>query len=165
MKWTQTLVICAVNLVAAAAIIGVQIYTLQRYEQRLATVQGESEFARVIADVPSYSSELGSDLSAEPPVDFDFQFDIGAPPTLLKDDGVATAPRPFRIEPDVLPPASTAEPLPSTDELLRQIVTEELPNSTDAERAVWLEELAGLPPTVVRELLRVRRQFNENPVP
>lgn len=47
---------------------------------------------------------------------------------------------------------------------LRKIIEQELPNSREDEREIWFEELKGLHPEMVRELLRLRGDFNRSDV-
>ena len=162
MRWSQTLAICAVIMLSAAAIIGVQLHVSYRYEQHLATAataqpSPPGEFAQFMAS---------EEAPAVPDLDFEsFSLGIGGPLELTDPAEVVASPLPDAAsvgsagEPDVLP-ETAATPLPSGNDLLRQIVTEELPGASSTEHDVWAEELAGLPPTVVRELLRVRQEFN-----
>ncbi len=41
----------------------------------------------------------------------------------------------------------------------RAIIAQELPEAREDERQIWFEELKGLPPGMIRELLRIRRGF------
>ncbi|MGE3313651.1 MAG: flagellar hook-basal body complex protein [Planctomycetaceae bacterium] len=43
---------------------------------------------------------------------------------------------------------------------VRSVIEQELPDAREDEREIWLEELKGLPPEMVRELLRLRSDFN-----
>ncbi len=52
-----------------------------------------------------------------------------------------------------------AAPLAPNNDEKRKIVREELPNATEEERQVWLEELQGLPPQAIRDLLRLRTKM------
>ena len=163
MRWSQTLLICAVIMLSASAVIGVQFYALNRYEQKLDAV------ARTKFDAAGGFAEFmaSEDAPALPKLDVeDFSLGIGAPLESAEPTDVAviaplptTAPAKTAGEPDVLPETAAA-PLPNSDDVLRQIVTEELPGASSTEQEVWAEELAGLPPFVVRELLRVRQEFN-----
>lgn len=43
---------------------------------------------------------------------------------------------------------------------VRSVIEQELPEAREDEREIWLDELKGLPPEMVRELLRLRSDFN-----
>lgn len=59
--------------------------------------------------------------------------------------------------PNKLPDTDEASPIDKArDALVRSIIREELPRATEEEREVWLEELQGLPPAAIREMLRIR---------
>lgn len=49
-----------------------------------------------------------------------------------------------------------AAPLADNNEEKKKIVRDGLPNASEEERQVWLEELQGLPPEAIRDLLRLR---------
>ncbi|MBT4867067.1 MAG: hypothetical protein HON53_18340 [Planctomycetaceae bacterium] len=56
--------------------------------------------------------------------------------------------------------AAPIKPQPLIDErVIASIIKAELPEATAEERAVWLQELKGLGPGEVRNMLNLRRQF------
>ena len=156
MKWSQTLVICGVILLAAAAVIFFEHRGMQRLEHRLA---GSAAASRALP-FEGFANRATPEFSFDEFAELDSLKGGSGSPDLVEE-----AARPADAEPHVLPPSGKAAPLPVEDELLREIITDELPDASEAERQIWLEELAGLPPTVVRELLRVRQQFRGTPSP
>lgn len=83
-----------------------------------------------------------------------------APPTIVEPgpSGPSIVDQLGGSEP-VLPPkkfGGEAAPLTDNNDEKMKIVREGLPNATEEERKVWLEELQGLPPEAIRDLLRLR---------
>ncbi|MDA1015564.1 MAG: flagellar hook-basal body complex protein, partial [Planctomycetota bacterium] len=70
--------------------------------------------------------------------------------------------------PDTNPPQeltpNSAAPINNGDAEKRKIVRDGLPNATDEERQVWLEELRSLPPDAIRDLLKLRKRFGPPPL-
>lgn len=77
-------------------------------------------------------------------------------PLLPVEDGPVLAPRDDRPEP--LPLDTEATPLSPADRAvdLRDLIDQSLPEATDDERRVWLDELQGLPPHIARDILSAR---------
>lgn len=69
--------------------------------------------------------------------------------------------------PEKLSAPENASPIPGSPPRLpgesalnaarRAVIAEELPESSPEERAIWLEQLQGLPPEAIRDILRIRR--------
>jgi flagellar basal body rod protein FlgG len=75
------------------------------------------------------------------------------------------APRRREAVPDPLPPAVDATPLPSADAdlELKSLIEQSLPDASDDERRVWLEELRSLPLPTARAILSARIGDDSSP--
>lgn len=66
------------------------------------------------------------------------------------------------LAPEDAPPKRLAEadPAPTaTEEAVRAVIERRLQDATPEERQIWFEELKGLPPAIVEDLLALRRQI------
>ncbi len=72
----------------------------------------------------------------------------------------------FQNEPGPLPIPHRAAPLatPQSANWLKEIIAQELPEATDEEQRVWSEELRGLSPEMVRDILRMRNDLTPGPL-
>ncbi len=80
----------------------------------------------------------------------------------------ATADKPpYQSEPAPLPMPHEAAPLtrPQSGNWLRKLIAQELPQAPPEEQRVWSEELRGLSPEMVRDILRMRKDITAGPQP
>jgi hypothetical protein len=67
------------------------------------------------------------------------------------------------LEPDAAPPQrldNDAPPPNAKEDAVREVIDRQLKDLTAEEREIWFEELKGVPPGIVDDLLSVRRQFS-----
>ena len=74
----------------------------------------------------------------------------------------ASVPKPLAPPEDAVPigPANSA-----TNQAICAIIEQELPNASREAKQIWFEELAGLSPAMVREILQLRTHFNDHSLP
>ncbi len=77
--------------------------------------------------------------------------------------GTGNAPKPLAPPQDAVPITHADN---ATNQAIRAIIEQELPNASREAKDIWFEELAGLSPVMVREILQIRNQFgNQTPLP
>lgn len=71
--------------------------------------------------------------------------------------------------PETLPSTESTAPLEPkrqarshSSDSLEALIAREMPHSTDEERKIWLDEMKGLNPATVRDLLRLRRNVQDD---
>lgn len=70
--------------------------------------------------------------------------------------------------PGELPAAEDATPIktsPAWRSAMRSLIEQELPGASEAEKRVWEDELKGVPPSMMRDLLRLRRNMGTATTP
>jgi len=79
---------------------------------------------------------------------------------------VTAMPKGTKSKPEELSPPVDATPIQNKTAEKREqtlaIIQKELPNSSQEERKIWLEELQGLPANAIRELLSFRKKFAQD---
>ena len=102
-----------------------------------------------VADLPGESTSLSLQPNAPDAADTDS----------LQDEPLEStaAPETFAAPNDAAPINGKAR---DSEDLARSIIDQELSTATDAERNVWVDELKGMPPRMIRDLLRLRRRIS-----
>jgi flagellar basal-body rod protein FlgG len=112
-----------------------------------------------VADLPGESTSL----SLQPVSPGNLEDDV-ADADLSEGGSVesSSAPEAFAAPKDAAPINGKAR---DSEDLTRSIIAQELPSATDTERKVWVDELKGMPPRMIRDLLRLRRRISGDPSP
>lgn len=153
MEWTRRTGIVVALTVVTAAFMNVVFHRLtERSEQ---VTNGS---APLLIDIGSPVPRLLADSEATPlpggsvlPATVYFDDDDQASPS-------AKVPEPVPVPADAVP----LNERPGSDPV-RDVIEDELANSSREERDIWYEELKSIPAGVVRDLLQVRKQLRELP--
>lgn len=150
-KWIVALY-GAVLLAVAATLCG-QYLLLTRFEDRL--------LDRLASRSATGKGDSAASRSPAAPFATAARRDTGSP-SADRDEAEHDAPAKLAV-PDDASPILTGPGGPKHG--IRSIIDSELPHATPEQRNVWASELRGMPPHMIRDLLRLRGRIDQSPAP